>query len=190
RRHRNQANAAVQASPRLLQRRWTAGRIARRILGHDSGPRIRGTRQLIAVDTNILIYAHREDSPFHKPAATCVAELAEGVATWAIPWPCLHEFHSIVTHPKIYAPPSPLERAIEQVDAWLQSPTVTLLAETSEHWSTLRRLLVEGHVSGPKVHDARIAALCRQHGVRELWSADRDFGRFPALSVVNPLVRA
>jgi len=142
---------------------------------------------LIAVDTNVLVYAHREDSPFHQQAAGRIAELAEGVAAWAIPWPCIHEFLSIVTHPKIYAPPTPLERALDQLDAWLQSPTLTLLAETQDYLTTLRRLLLSGRVSGPKVHDARIAALCQQHGVRELWSIDRDFGRFPALSVVNPL---
>jgi len=47
---------------------------------------------------------------------------------------------------------------------------------------------VEGKIAGPQVHDARIAALCRDHGVHELWSADRDFSRFAGLAVVNPLV--
>jgi uncharacterized protein len=56
---------------------------------------------VIAVDTNILVYAHRQDSPFHKAAFRRVAELAEGPATWAIPWPCVHEFLAIVTHPRI-----------------------------------------------------------------------------------------
>jgi uncharacterized protein len=51
-----------------------------------------------------------------------------------------------------------------------------------------RALLAAGRVAGAQVHDARIAALCRQHGVRELWSADRDFNRFAGVSVVNPLV--
>jgi toxin-antitoxin system PIN domain toxin len=143
---------------------------------------------LIAVDTNILVYAHREDSPFHAAAIERLTELAEGPATWAIPWPCLHEFLSIVTHPRIYVPPSPLARALEQVDAWLESPTLALLAESATHWSTLRALLVAGRVTGPRVHDGRVAALCRQHGVRELWSADRDFSRFAGLAVVNPLI--
>jgi toxin-antitoxin system PIN domain toxin len=143
---------------------------------------------LIAVDTNILVYAHREDSPFHAVAIERLTELAEGPATWAIPWPCLHEFLSIVTHPRIYVPPSPLTRALEQVDAWLGSPTLALLAESATHWSTLRALLVAGRVTGPRVHDGRVAALCRQHGVRELWSADRDFSRFAGLAVVNPLI--
>jgi uncharacterized protein len=143
---------------------------------------------LIAVDTNILVYAHREDSPFHSAASERMTELAEGSATWAIPWPCLHEFLAIVTHPRIYSPASPLARALDQVDAWIESPTLVLLAEAAEHWSTLRALLTTGRTAGPRVHDARIVALCRQHGVRELWSADRDFNRFAGLSVVNPLV--
>jgi uncharacterized protein len=143
---------------------------------------------LIAVDTNILVYAHREDSPFHETAFRRVAELAEGPAAWAIPWPCLHEFLAIVTHQRIYAPPTPLSHALDQVDAWLEAPTLTLLAESAAHWPTLRTLLATGRVAGPLVHDARVAALCRQHGVRELWSADRDFSRFAGLTAVNPLV--
>ena len=145
---------------------------------------------MIAVDTNILIYAHREDSPFHKPAAARIAELAEGAATWAIPWPCLHEFLAIVTHPRIYAPPSTLEQALDQAEAWLASPSMTLLAESPTHWAILKELLTTGRIVGPRVHDGRVAALCRQHGVRELWTADRDFSRFPGLAVVNPLLAA
>jgi toxin-antitoxin system PIN domain toxin len=143
---------------------------------------------VIAVDTNILVYAHREDSPFHEAAFRRVAELAEGPATWAIPWPCLHEFLAIVTHPRIYAPPTPLDHALDQVDAWLESPTLAVLAESTTHWPALRALLAGGHIAGAQVHDARVAALCRQHGVRELWSADRDFSRFPGLAVVNPVI--
>jgi uncharacterized protein len=143
---------------------------------------------LIAVDTNILVYAHREDSPFHNPAAQRISELAEGSATWSIPWPCVHEFLAIVTHPRIYAPPTPLLRALDQVDAWLESPTLVLLAESGDHWPALRKILSRGRIAGPQVNDARIVALCLQHGVRELWSADRDFNRFAGLTVVNPLV--
>jgi hypothetical protein len=143
---------------------------------------------MIAVDTNILVYAHREDSAFHKPGFARVAGLAEGRATWAIPWPCLHEFLAIVTHPRIYTPPTPLARALDQVYAWLESPTLAVLAESPTHWPTLRPLLLSGRIAGAQVHDARIAALCKQHGVRELWSADRDFSRFAGLTAVNPLV--
>jgi toxin-antitoxin system PIN domain toxin len=143
---------------------------------------------VIALDTNILVYAHREDSPFHEAALRCLTELAEGPATWAIPWPCLHEFLAIVTHPRIYTPATPLAQALDQVDAWLEAPNLTLLAESPAHWGTVRSLLAAGRVAGPQIHDARIAALCRQHGVRELWSADRDFSRFAGLPVMNPLL--
>jgi hypothetical protein len=143
---------------------------------------------VIAVDTNILVYAHREDSPWHEPAFACMRALAEGRQPWAIPWACLHEFVAIVTHPRIYAPPTPLAIAIEQVDAWLESPSLVLLAETESYWRDLRKALQSGRVVGGQVHDARVAALCHNHGIPELWSADRNFSRFPDLTVVNPLV--
>ena len=142
---------------------------------------------MIAVDTNILVYAHREESEWHSSASERVTGLAEGRAQWALPWPCLHEFIAIVTHPRIFKPPTPLAAAIDQIDAWLESPSVTLLAESPHHWRQLRELLLAGRIAGPMTHDARIAALCLQHGVRELWSVDRDFGRFPALAAINPL---
>jgi len=144
---------------------------------------------MIAVDTNLLVYAHREDSPGHAPAYGSIVQLAEGRGPWAIPWSCLHEFLAIVTHPKIYAPPTPLDAALEQAAAWLESPSLVLLAESEGYWPELRLALKVGQVAGPQIHDARIAALCQSHGVRELWTADRDFGRFPAIKVKNPLVK-
>jgi toxin-antitoxin system PIN domain toxin len=143
---------------------------------------------MIAVDSNLLVYSHREDSPWHAPAFDRMVHLAEGRAPWAIPWPCVHEFLAIVTHRRIYAPPTPLPRAIDQVEAWLESPSLVLLSESEGYWEVLRKILQTGRVSGPQVHDARIAALCQHHGVSELWSAGRDFGHFPGLSVRNPLV--
>ncbi len=142
---------------------------------------------MIAVDTHILVYAHRRESPFHARAAERIKELAEGSARWALPWPCLHEFFAIVTHPRIYDPPSPIEIALDQIDAWLESPSVLLLAEPDAYWQDLRRLLADGRIAGARTHDARIAALCIAHEVRELWSADRDFSRFAELVTKNPL---
>ncbi len=99
---------------------------------------------MIAVDTNVLVYAHREDSTWHAAAYARVAELAEGRVGWAIPWPCLHEFLAIVTHPRVYAPPTPLAAALDQLDAWLESPSLSLLAETEGYWPELRSALGEG----------------------------------------------
>jgi toxin-antitoxin system PIN domain toxin len=143
---------------------------------------------MIAVDTNILVYAHREDSPFHDKAAECITGLAEGRASWAIPWPCIHEFFSIITHPRIFNPPSPMDRALTQLDAWFESPTLVMLSESRKHWSILRSMVASAQISGPLIHDARIAVICIQNGVNELFSADRDFGRFPELKTRNPLI--
>jgi toxin-antitoxin system PIN domain toxin len=144
---------------------------------------------MIAIDTNLLVYAHREDSEWHDAAYEVIAEQAEGRGAWAIPWPCIHEYLAIVTHPRIFSPPTPLQKAIDQVSAWLESPSLILLSESEGYWLQLAKLLRTGRVNGAQVHDARIAALCLHHGVRELWSADRDFGRFPDLKVRNPIVK-
>ena len=143
---------------------------------------------MTAVDTNILVYAHRADSEWHDRATACLRALAEGRADWAIPWPCLHEFVATVTHLRIFNPPSTVDQAIDQVEAWMESPSLTLLGEPHDHWPILRRQLLDGHVQGPAVHDARVAAICIGHGVRELLTADRDFDRFPSLRRRNPLV--
>jgi toxin-antitoxin system PIN domain toxin len=143
---------------------------------------------VIAVDTNILVYAHREDSPWHDVARSRLVALAEGMASWAITWPTVHEFLAIVTHPRIYKPPTPLDLALAAVESLLSAPGLTLLGEDEGYWPRLRQALQAGRVSGPAVHDAHVAALCAAHGVSELWSADRDFSRFPELVVRNPLV--
>ncbi|MGH8470324.1 MAG: type II toxin-antitoxin system VapC family toxin [Gammaproteobacteria bacterium] len=143
---------------------------------------------MIAVDSNVLVYAHREDSPWHEAAYARLLHLAEGRTPWAIPWPSIHEFLAIVTHARIYAPPTPLEAAVDQVEAWMESPSLVLLSESEGYWKDIRDVLLAARVSGPQIHDARIAALCAQHGVAELWTADRDFGRFTGLTVRNPLV--
>ncbi len=143
---------------------------------------------MIAIDSNILVYAHRSDSEWHLPAAHLIKGLAEGVNQWAVPWPSIHEFLAIVTHPRIYAPPSTVNQAAVQIDAWLGSASIVLLGESGEYWAELKGLLDKGQVRGPLVHDARIAALCLTHGVTELLTADRDFSRFPTLSTRNPLL--
>ncbi len=114
--------------------------------------------------------------------------LAEGRAAWAIPWPCIHEFLAVVTHPRVFDPPSAIKEAVDQIEAWMASPSLVVLAEPHDHWAILRRQLQEGRVRGPMVHDGRIAAICLGHGVEELLTADRDFSRFPTVTVRNPLV--
>ncbi len=143
---------------------------------------------MIAVDTNILVYAHREDSLFHGAAKDAVESLRQGSAPWAIPWPCVHEFIAIVTHPRIYNPPSSLTKALGFLDSLFASPQLNVLAEGPGYFEKLRLLSTSGKVKGPRIHDCRIAALCLHHGVNELWSADRDFSAFQQLKTLNPLI--
>jgi toxin-antitoxin system PIN domain toxin len=143
---------------------------------------------VIAVDANILVYAHRDDSPFHERARSALESLANGTREWAVPWPCAHEFLAIVTHPRIYRTATPTATALAQLRALHALPTVVFIAEIDEHLQHLEPLTLGARVQGAAVHDARIAAICLAHGVAELWSADRDFARFPALKVRNPVV--
>jgi len=144
---------------------------------------------MIAIDSNILVYAHREDSSWHELANRSLTELAESGSPWAIPWPCIHEFLGIVTHPKVFRPPTPLRRALDVVDSWFEASSFHVIGETTGYWDELRRTLESGRITGPAIHDAKVFAICRLHGVRELWSADRDFSRFAGIRIVNPLIR-
>ncbi len=143
---------------------------------------------MIAIDTNILVYAHRRESSFHGRAFDCLKALAEGTRPWGIPVSCLHEFLAITTNPKIFNPPSLFEQALAQIEAWLASPSVQILHSGSAHWETLAELTRKAQIKGGQFYDARIAVICIENGVSELWSADRDFGRFAALKTLNPLV--
>ena len=143
---------------------------------------------MIAVDTNLLVYAHREDAKFHAEANAALVNLAEGTERWAVPWPCAHEFIAIVTHPKIYKTPTPLEHALEALAALNTCPTLEFIGEADGYLDSLAEIALAARVQVGAIHDARIAAICRFHGVRELWSADRDFSRFAAVKVRNPLL--
>ncbi len=142
---------------------------------------------MIAVDTNLLVYAHREDSDFHEDALRVFTELTDSGSPWAIPWPCIHEFLAIITHPRIYRPPTPMAIALSAASTWINAPSCRMLAEGPEYWETLQNTIKLAKVNGPAIHDARIAALCAHHGVQELWTADRDFSRYGALRCRNPM---
>ena len=75
-----------------------------------------------------------------------------------------------------------------EIEGWRESRSLMFIGETSDHWDCLQDILIAGNILGPMTHDARIAAICQQHGVTRFLSADRDFSRFPGLHTVNPLV--
>jgi uncharacterized protein len=143
---------------------------------------------VIAVDTNLLVYAHRQDSPFHAAAQAALIQLGLSKRQWAIPWPCIHEFISIVTGPAFKQNPTPLEQALDAVRAWIEHPHCSLLCETRNHFGLLSGLSQRAKIRGGAIHDARIAAICIEHQVEEFWTLDRDFQAYPDLRTRNPLI--
>ena len=141
---------------------------------------------MIALDTNILVYARREEAPHHERAKALLVEFAEGDSPWGVPWPCIYEFVRVVTHPRVFDPPTPLELVLEDLESLMQSPSLTLLREGPRHGTFMQRLLKAGQAAGNLAHDAHIAALCVENGVSELWTADRDFARFSEVAVRDP----
>jgi toxin-antitoxin system PIN domain toxin len=139
-----------------------------------------------AIDTNILIHAEVESSERHGPALKILRGLAEGALPWAIPWPCIYEFLRVVTHPRVFHPPVPLNIALQDLRKVLASPSLFLLAETARHASVLDQVISQSGAMGNLIHDAHIVALCLEHGVSEIITGDRDFTRFAGLKVINP----
>ncbi len=144
---------------------------------------------MIAVDTNLLVYAHRPEMSFHERARQVLSEAVAGAEPVSVPWPCAHEFLAVVSNPRIFKDPTPMNTALDAIRRLLASLSGGFLAEGEGYLDALERVARPALLQGAIVHDARIAALCLFHGVRELWSADRDFSRFPDLTVVNPLPR-
>lgn len=139
-----------------------------------------------AVDTNVLVNAFVASGVHHVRARSLVGSLAEGGTPWAIPWPCIYELLRVVTHPRVFRPPMPMARARADVSALLASPSLVLLGATDRHAEVLEAVLRESGASGNLVHDAHIATLCREHGVTEILTGDRDFTRFSFLRVTDP----
>ncbi len=143
---------------------------------------------MIAVDTNILVYAHRRESRSHREAAAVVRSLAEGESVWAIPWPCCYEFFSVVTNRRIWKDDATTpERGWSQLASWAASPSIRLIGETEDFLEILGRFARRPRVVGGVIHDARIAAVCVAHGVDELLTRDRDFSLFPELRIRDPI---
>lgn len=140
---------------------------------------------MIAVDTNILVYAHQPAMPRHEQALHRLQELAEGSAPFALAWPCVYEFLRVVTHRRVFDRPSTTEQAWAFLRRVLDSPAAVLLSETDRHAEVLERVLEDAQVSGNLMHDVHIAALLLEHGVRDFLTTDADFHRFRGLRVID-----
>lgn len=138
---------------------------------------------MIAIDTNILVYAHREELPLHRKAKARLVRLAEGLEPWAMPVFCIGEFLRVVTHPKLFNPPSTIHQATQAIESLLASPSVVLLDPTQNYWPIFAETAKSADAKGNILYDVQIVAVCREHGVREILSEDRDFSRFGGITL-------
>ena len=142
---------------------------------------------MVAIDTNVLVYAHRREARVGGAAYALLVEFAEGDRPWAIPWPCCYEFLSVVTNRRIWKDEATAPaHAWRQLQAWVASPSNRLIGETNGFIEVLGKFAQRPHVVGGVVHDARIAAICVAHGIDILVTCDRDFSLFPELQTKNP----
>jgi toxin-antitoxin system PIN domain toxin len=139
---------------------------------------------VIAVDTNVLLYAHRQETPVHDRAMAHLRALAEGRDPWGLPVFCLAELVRVATHLRVFTPPSTLAQALDFLDGVLASPSVRMLLPTPAFAASFREACEAGGVRGNLAFDAQIAASCREHGIDTILTADRDFARFPWLRTV------
>ena len=140
---------------------------------------------MIAVDTNILVYAHRAELAKHEPAAAKLVALAEGPAAWALPVFCLGEFLRVVTHPRLFDPPFTAAEACRALERVLSSPSLEVISPGPSFPELLAEAVQEADAVGNLAFDAQIVALCRESGVRVLLTEDRDFDRFPSFPTVR-----
>jgi toxin-antitoxin system PIN domain toxin len=143
---------------------------------------------MFVVDTNVLVHASDEDSPFHAPCAAALARWRSQPDAWFVTWSVIYEFLRLVTHPRKMRRPVSLRAAWRIVDALLASPGLRVLVATPRHVEVARAVIEETPgLTGNLAHDAHIAVLMREHGVRRIYTRDADFFRFPFVEPIDPV---
>ena len=142
---------------------------------------------MIAIDTNLLIYAHRAGVPEHRAARRAIQEASNDVRGWGIALPCLAEFWSVVTHPAAMGGPS----KARQVDGFLRSLVLeggaAVWLPPEGFWEKLVRLAADLQVQGARIFDLQIALTAFENGASEIWTHDARFATLPGLPVHDPL---
>lgn len=144
---------------------------------------------MFVVDTNIFVYAADEASPFHERCLELVEAWRRQVSAWHTTWAILYEFLRVTTHPRVFRVPWPAARAWTFVEAVLVSPGLGLLIASDRHAEVAAQVFRElPHLAGNLMHDTHTAVLMREHGVRQIYTRDTEFHRFPFTEPVDPTV--
>ena len=141
---------------------------------------------MIVLDVNLLLYAYDSEALRHRASRVWLDGVFLGGELVGMPWQTVSAFLRISTNPRLSGDRFPMARAMGIVHQWMNSKQVRLLVPTERHWSLFQRMLTEGAISGPLTTEAELAALTMEYG-GVLYTADRDFARFPGLQWVNPL---
>lgn len=143
---------------------------------------------MLVVDTNVLVYAADEDSPFHAACLDWLEDRRSRADAWYITWSVLYEFLRVTTHPRVMRQPWNISGAWQFAAALLASPGLGILIPTERHAEVAGQVIAEfPHLAGNLLHDAHTAILMREHGIRRICTRDTDFHRFPFLKVIDPL---
>lgn len=140
-----------------------------------------------ALDTNLLLYASDAASPFHKRARSFLDSCLRREEVFFLGWPTILSYLRIATHPAVFERPLAPDEAMANVETLLEHPSARFLAEEKGFWSVYRQVTAGVPTRGNLVPDAHLAALLRLHGVRTLYTHDRDFLKFSFLDVRDPL---
>jgi len=140
---------------------------------------------VIIIDINVLVYAHREDEPNNARFAEWLSSVLRSPDPFAIPSVVGTGFIRIVTHPRIYDPPTPLARALQFIDLLRERPNHAMIEAGPRHWTIFRRLCTAARLKGADISDAHLAAIAIESGA-EIISTDSGFGRFPDLRWRHP----
>ena len=141
-----------------------------------------------SLDVNILIYASDKGSEYFTAASDFLETLAEGNEPVYIPWITVMSYLRIATHPRIFSAPLSAEEAEANMGAFLSLSIVRPINELDNFWSVYKEITSDKPIRANLVPDAHLAAVLKQHGIRTLYTHDKDFRRFPFLEVIDPLV--
>jgi toxin-antitoxin system PIN domain toxin len=141
---------------------------------------------VVLPDVNVLVYAHREDSPHHAGCRQWVEAVVNGDEAYGLSELVLSGFLRVVTHPKVFSVPSPLADALEFTEQLRGRPNCVAVAPGPRHWGIFRALCIDAGAKGNLVPDAYLAAMAIESGC-EWVTTDRDFSRFSGLRWRHPL---
>ena len=141
-----------------------------------------------SVDVNILLYASDSSSDCHRKAEAFLQSIAQGNEVCYLAWPTVMSYLRMATHSRIFASPLSPSEAKGNINQLMSRPHIRSISEGEGFWLVYSQVAGEIPVRGNLVPDAQLAAILKQHGIRTLYTRDRDFLKFPFLRVVDPLV--